>query len=217
MSESIRRPAPPCSPARDSEAASEAAGLAQHERLVHWVVRGQHLGPLSYADAVHEGRIGLWQALRHYDPARGTTFSSYAVPAIAHAIWDAVAREQAPLRPCPADSLVAQDDPSEQLHAATLAAAVRAAVAQLPPLLRAVVVAHHGLDGQPPETFGVIGARLGRTKQRAHQLHVDALERLAHPSQSLPLRRLTDRLSRADYRRTLARQQRRARARRGPR
>ena len=44
---------------------------------------------------VHEGRIGLWQALRGYDPGRGTRFSTYAVPAITHALWRAVAAARA--------------------------------------------------------------------------------------------------------------------------
>jgi RNA polymerase sigma factor (sigma-70 family) len=177
-------------------------------------VRQQRLGPLSFADAVHEGRIGLWQAIRHYDPARGTTFSTYAVPAITHAIWQAVAREQRPARPVPTGLLAAAQEPElpAQLHAAALAETLRAAVAALPAPLDQVVVTHLGLDGQEPATFATIGARLGRTKQRAHQLYVEALERLAHPSCSLPLRRLTDRLSRADYQRTLARHQRRARS-----
>jgi RNA polymerase sigma factor (sigma-70 family) len=184
--------------------------------LVHWVVRQQQLGPLSYADAVHEGRIGLWRALRHYDSARGTTLSTYAVPAIARAIWSAVARAQqdpsvGPL-PLPARD---DSDPVERLHTRAVDQAVRAAVAQLPAPLRAVVMAHAGLDGREPETFAIIGARLGVTKQRAPQLHVAALERLAHPSASRALRQLTDRLTRGDYQATLARQQRRARTRRG--
>jgi RNA polymerase sigma factor (sigma-70 family) len=200
-----------------SPGATEAGLLAQHERLVRWVARRQRLGPLSFADALHEGRIGLWQAIRHYDPARGTTFSTYAVPAIAHAIWRAVARERTPWRAGAALPLGGPDDLSEQLHAADVAQALHAAVAELPSPLHEVVVAHLGLDGRPPEPFATIGARLGRTKQRAHQLYQDALARLAHPARSLPLRRLTDRGSRADHRATLARQQRRARARRSRR
>ena len=213
MSQSTQRPAGPGKEA----AGSEAALLAQHEPLVRWVVRRQHLGRLAYEDAVQEGRIALWQAIRRFDPARGTTFSTYAVPAIRHAVWQAVAREQASLRTGSAVSLVAPDELSDRLHAAALAPTVRAAVAQLPAPLREVVVAHLGLDGAEPATFAAIGARLGRTKQRAHQLYVDALARLAHPAYSLPLRRLTDRLSRADYPRTLAQARRRARARRRPR
>jgi RNA polymerase sigma factor (sigma-70 family) len=211
MSQSTRRAA------RQGQQAlvCEAALLAQHEGLVRWVARRQRLGPLTFADALHEGRIGLWQALRHYDPDRGTTFSTYAVPAIARAIWQAVAREQAightsghlPDQPVP-------DELAELLHARTLAPVVRAAALELPSPLREVVILHLGLDAQEPLTFAAIGARLGRTKQRAHQLYHDALRRLAHPAQSRPLRRLTDRLTRQDYQRTLARARRAARARR---
>lgn len=32
-----------------------------------------------FADALHEGRIGLWSALCHYDPKCGTAFSTYEV------------------------------------------------------------------------------------------------------------------------------------------
>jgi RNA polymerase sigma factor (sigma-70 family) len=199
--------------------AAEAALLARHEGLVRWVARRQHLGPLSFPDALHEGRIGLWQALRHYDPSRGTTFSTYAVPAIARAIWRAVAREQgrSPTQPAQPVRAVADADLAEVLQAIAVAEAVRAAVGSLPAPLDAVVIAHLGLDGHAPQSFAAIGARLGRTRQRAQQLYADAVERLAHPAHSLPLRRLTDRLRRADYQRTLARQQRRARARRRPR
>jgi RNA polymerase sigma factor (sigma-70 family) len=196
--------------------AAEAALLAQHEGLVRWVARRQWLGPLAFEDALHEGRIGLWQALRHYDPTRGTTFSTYAVPAISRAIWTAVAREQAP-RPVTLPEpppLVGDADPAALLHAAAVAAAVRAAVTQLPGPLREVVVAHCGLEGQAPETFAAIGARRGVTKQRAHQLYGEALAHLAHPAHSRPLRQLTDRLTRAAYQATLARQRQRARARR---
>src|SRR6266496_100997 len=102
---------------------TEAALLARHEGLVRWVVRRQRLGALSFEDAVHEGRIGLWHALRRYDPARGTTFSTYAVPAITRAIWQAVAREQSPdpvTLPAP-QTAVLDADPAELLHAAAVA------------------------------------------------------------------------------------------------
>jgi hypothetical protein len=47
---------------------------------------------------------------------------------------------------------------------------------------RAAVVAHVELDGQEPATFAAIGARLGVTRQRAHQFYCDALHRVAHPA-----------------------------------
>ncbi len=66
--------------------------MARYERLMHWVVRRQWLGKLSYVEALQAGRIGLWRALQGYDPQRGTAFSTYAVPAIARVVWRAVAQ-----------------------------------------------------------------------------------------------------------------------------
>ena len=148
-----------------------AEGLAAHEGLVRWVVRRQRRGGLSFADAVHEGRLGLWRALLGYDPSRGPCFSSYAEPAIRHAVWAAVAEQGA--RPevlgTPAPARTSEwIDPAEALAAAEERAAVRALVGQLPPGPRWVVVAHHGLDGRPPQTFAAIGRALGVSRQRAH-------------------------------------------------
>lgn len=58
---------------------SIAQALAEHERLVHWVVRRQWLGILPYSEALQVGRIALWRALEDYDPTQGTAFSTYAV------------------------------------------------------------------------------------------------------------------------------------------
>jgi hypothetical protein len=76
------------------------------------------------------------------------------------------------------------------------------------------MIAHHGLDGTPPQTFAAIGATLGISRQRVHQLHAQAILWLAHPGHSLPLRRLLERCSRRDYQRALARQRQAARQQR---
>ena len=47
-------------------------------------------------ELLHEGQIALWQAILHYDPGRGVAFSTYAVPAIRHRLWAAVAQAQRP-------------------------------------------------------------------------------------------------------------------------
>ena len=197
-----------------------AAAMAEHERLVHWVVRRQALGSLPYLDAVHEGRIGLWRALRGYDPARRTRFSSYAVPAIRRAVWAAVARERAGTGPAArlpgAVGAVRAHDPADRLHEAQVRRVLDSLVAQLPGSQRQVVVAHLGLDGRPPQTFAVIGQELGVTRQRAHQVYWAAVTALAHPARSLRLRQLLERATRRDYQQTLARQHRRARTRRRP-
>jgi len=193
-----------------------AQAMAEHEGLVHWVVRRQWLGVLSYAEALHAGRIGLWRALQGYDPGRGTAFSTYAVPAIARAIWRAVAQAQ----PHPQELLTPHPpqeapDPDERAEKALLAQALHRLVARLPPRLHYVIVARYGLDGHSPQTFAAIGHTLGVTRQRAHQLHTEALLWLAHPAHSLALRKLLDRNGVADYRAYLARLRRWLRARRG--
>lgn len=195
--------------------------MAQHEGLVHWVVRQQWLGDLPFEDALHEGRLGLWAALQHYDPQRGTAFSTYAVPAIARAVWRAVALQQRTISPvhkvrCSLSQLDEAIDLDEVIDNAQVRSLLVDLVEGLPPRLRQVVIAHHGLDDSPPQTFAAIGQALGISRQRAHQLHNTAILWLAHPAHSLPLRRVLGRHSRADYRQTLARQRRATRSRRWP-
>ena len=216
-----------CSKARSgggSEVSARwAAAMAEHEGLVHWVVRRQDCGPLAYIDAVHEGRIGLWHALACYDAARGTRFSSYAVPAIARAVWAAVARERHASMPVAAARVgsmgaewVVDPDPCEEWQHTEVGVVLREVVAGLPSSLGRVVVAHLGLDpaASGPQTFAAIGQELGVSRQRVHQMYVAALDWAAQPARSLPLRQLLDRATRRDYQQTRARQQQHARARR---
>jgi len=202
--------------------------MAAHEGLVCWVVRQQRRGALSFPDALHAGRLGLWQALQHYDPTRGTRFSTYAVPAIAHAVWRAVSQDQQTrsvvLLPQDQDlpafaasdhgAWPAETDSVEHLHQHQVHTTVRSLVAELPPRLRQVIRAHYGLGEEPSQTFAAIGASRGLTRQRVQQLHVEAVLWLAHPAHSRNLRQLLDRHSRTDYQRTLARHDRHARVRR---
>ena len=193
--------------------------LAAHEGLVRWVVRRQQRGGLSFADARHEGRLGLWRALVGYDGQRGTRFSSYAVPAIQHAVWRAVA-QAAPVKEWAVEAVpepVWWEDPAEGLHRAAVQEAVRALVAQLPAGPRRIVVAHHGLDGGAPMSLAALGRQLGVSRQRVHAVHAAALVWLARPEHSRALRELVGRQTRADYQHTLARQRRLARSRRARR
>lgn len=189
--------------------------MARHERLVQWVVRRQWLGELSFDDALHEGRIGLWHALVGYDPGRGTAFSSYAVPAITRAVWDAVAAHREPTQPaCCSHAPVEPIDPDEWTHASQVRSGTRALVDSMPPRLRLVIVAHYGLAGTEAQSFAAIGRTLHVSRQRAHQLHVEALLWLTHPAHSLPLRHLLGLDSRACYRQALDHHYQVARSRR---
>src|SRR5262245_919331 len=102
--------------------------LAAHEGLVRLVVRRQQRGELPFADALHEGRLGLWRALLGYDGQRGGRFSSYAVPAIEHAVWRAVAQAAPGIGPGigDVDEPSWWEDPADELHRAAVCAAVRA-------------------------------------------------------------------------------------------
>ena len=199
------------------DAARWAGLMTQHERLVHWVVHRQGWDGLTYAEAVQAGRVGLWQALQGYDPTRGTRFSSYAVPVIRHAVWRAVAQQRRAARaagPARGGAPGTPVEPDDALAQAEAAAALRAVIRALPPRLQQVVVSHWGLGAAPPESLAAIGRRWGVSRQRAHQLHVQALVQLAHPALSGPLRRVVERAGRADYQQALARRRRWARAQR---
>jgi RNA polymerase sigma factor (sigma-70 family) len=192
--------------------------LAAHEGLVHWVVRRQWLGELCYAEAVQVGRIALWRAVQRYDPQRGYAFSSYAVPAIKRAIWRAVAQAQ----PCPREVLTphppqAAPDLDEVVESDIVREALECLLTRLPHPLYEVIVARYGLHGEGPQTFAAIGRTLGVTRQRAHQLHMEALLWLADPTHSVEVRRLLDCNTVADYRVYLARLRTWLRARRGRR
>ena len=49
---------------------------------------------MSYAELLQVGRMGLWQAVLHFDPGRGVAFSTYARVAVKHRKGQAVERAQ---------------------------------------------------------------------------------------------------------------------------
>jgi DNA-directed RNA polymerase sigma subunit (sigma70/sigma32) len=69
----------------------------------------------------------------------------------------------------------------------------------LPERLQGVLRARYGWQGQAPATFRQIGAQLGVSKQRAHQLHQEALLRLRQPALSYQLRGLLGRHCISEY------------------
>ncbi len=176
--------------------------MARHDGLVQVVVRRQWGGHLPFAERLQAGRIGLWQALRHFDPQRGTAFSTYAYPAIAHAVWQAVAQAQPPpqeyLTPYPP---LPDSDPDDD--ALPPPPEVRACLAQmlaaLPSHLRQVVILYYGLEQQPSHSLRQLGRSLGISHEMVRQRLLAALAHLRHPPHSLRLRQLLDRNSVADY------------------
>jgi RNA polymerase sigma factor (sigma-70 family) len=184
--------------------------MRMHEGLVHHIVRQQWRGRLSYEQAIHAGRIGLWRAVLGFDPGRGHAFSTYAGVVIARHVWRAVHRaekeEKAVLVPAPPPSYV---DPRAEVLAGEVQTALHAMVARLPALQRWIVCSYYGLDGRGGCTLAELGRRQGCSRQAIHYHLRKALIGLRHPAFSALLRALLDRNSRAAYLRALRAQGRR--------
>jgi RNA polymerase sigma factor (sigma-70 family) len=176
--------------------------MARHEGLVPFVVRRQTLGQLPFAAAMQAGRRGLWRAIRGYDPRRGYAFSSYAYPAIARHVWQAVKQSER-AEPLPvamaAAPMIERTDPSVVWEAALVRASLYRLVGRLPERLQGIIIARYGLAGNSPCSYREIGGRLGLTGERVRQLHTEALVWLRHPAHSQHLRALLGRHTVADY------------------
>jgi RNA polymerase sigma factor (sigma-70 family) len=185
--------------AQAGDAASLDHLMQLHDGLVHHLLRQQWPGNLSYDEVLQEGRMGLWQAILHFDPARGVAFSSYAAVAIVRHIWRAVRRARRaalPPTPFPAGEC---GDPHEELEQHEVRAVLQALVATLPRVQRRVVQAYYGLDGQGGCSTGELGRRWGCSRQAIHYHLQRARAHLRHPAFSAALRSLLDRQRRADY------------------
>jgi RNA polymerase sigma factor (sigma-70 family) len=176
--------------------------MERHEGLVHAVVRRHGSGVLSFVDALHAGRLGLWRAILHYDPRRGLAFSTYAWPCILRQIWGAAqaqARFEFSGMTYWAVIPHAEVNPVAEQEIRTVRRALSQLIERLPERLRIVMVARYGLNGHPVTTYAEIGALLGLTKQRICQLHTEALVWLRQPAHSQMLRSLLELHTVADY------------------
>lgn len=189
--------------------------LRRHEKLVHAVLRRQWRGEVAIADLLQEGRIGLWQAILHFDPHRGIAFSTYAWYAIEHKIWRAVRRERRHRELVEAgaqkESICGGAESPNPLHVAEEAlwwekvyATLAEMIAQLPEPLQEVVVVHYGLDGGPPRTLATLGGWYGVTGEMVRVWRNEALLRLRMPLYSASLRALCGQDSRQAYARAQA-------------
>jgi RNA polymerase sigma factor (sigma-70 family) len=172
--------------------------------LVDWVARRQYRGQAAYADLIQAGRIGLWQAILHYDPGRGYHFSSYAWEAIRHRIWQVVGQARQVEGEWEAQG---GGDILGEIIAAWQAEQIRQAIqaelACLPERMRAVIELAYGLDGQVPLSLAAIGRQMGLSRERVRQIRNAALGLLRLPALSLRLRSLSEQASRAAYRQAL--------------
>jgi RNA polymerase sigma factor (sigma-70 family) len=192
-----------------------AALLKRHEQLVHHVLRRQWWGEVACADLLQEGRIGLWQAVLHFDPQRGVAFSTYAWPAIARRMWRAVGvagqqrrAEQAWARSRAVDSWSEPADPvqvaEEALWWEGVCATLSEMVTRLPAREQEAVVASYGLRGGPPCTLAALGRGYGVTREMVRVWRNEALVQLRMPLYSARLRSLCGQDSRTAYARAQA-------------
>lgn len=192
--------------------------MGQHEGLVHTVLRRQWRGEVAYAELLQAGRIGLWQAVLHFDPCQGVAFSTYAGVAIARRIWQAVEQAQRPQgwlkRETPPDPLALAE---ERLWWREVRAALVAAIGRLPGRQRQVMLAVCGWDGRPARDLSQIGREWGVSRQAVAYWYYKALVALRLPAVSGPLRHLWDQDSRTSYRRSQALNRAWRRQRRGRR
>jgi RNA polymerase sigma factor (sigma-70 family) len=202
--------------------------MRRHERLVHTVLRRQSSGPLSYAELLQAGRIGLWQAVLHFDSARGVAFSTYAGVAIERRLWQAVKQAQRTQGSAPLSLVLSASDArwqrppadarqlaEEQLGRQEVVSALAAAIVRLPDREQQVLLALCGWDGQAPRNLSQIGAQWGVSRQAVTYWYHKALISLRLPAVAGRLRQLCDQTRRSDYQRSQALNRTWRRGRRG--
>jgi len=182
--------------------------LREYSGLVYRMVNRQAAGKVECADLFQEGRIGLWQAIVHYEVGRGVAFSSYACVVIQHQLWQAVRRSQKAEGWLEAEGWeegldrVVRVWQQEQIHQA-----LGEELEILPQRLRGVIELHYGWSGGVPQNLAQIGRGWGLSRERLRQLHEEALSLLRLPALSIQLRSLCERGQRSHYRQTLRQHQ----------
>lgn len=183
--------------AGDEESLNELMGM--HEGLVHYVVRQQWRGSLSYVEAIHAGRIGLWRSIMRYEPQRGNGFVGYASVAIRRQVWRAVKETEREKRRKKKSAAMMLGNVAEAQVGWEVAATLYGMVGRLPDKQQWVVSCYYGLDGWGGSTLAQLGQRLGVSRQAVHYHLRQALLRLRHPTYSAILRALLGHNRREDY------------------
>jgi RNA polymerase sigma factor (sigma-70 family) len=153
--------------------------FAENMDLIWTIIRQQTTGNMDRASLIQEGRIGLWQAVMHYDPERGGKFSRYACKAIYNQISQSI--EQSRKADVEFDATRLEDYQALRLLTLDEPQNIRSLKEALDCLdcrLRQVIVLNFGLEGQVPHTLIEIGEQMGISQQRALQLRNKALDLL---------------------------------------
>lgn len=181
--------------------------MAWHEPFVRYMIRTQIWGGVPESDLMQEGRIALWQAIKHYDPRRGIAFSGYASAGIVWAVWRATKLERRQRR------LVGQAEPEDaylELENGLWRAQIKQILAEASRYLgkteQRVLYEMYGVGreetreaGEYQENLAAVGRRLGLTRERVRQARNNALVELRLPVYSVRLRQLCEQDSREAY------------------
>ena len=190
--------------------------LRYHRGLVLAVIKRQSLGEVLLEDAIQEGMVALWKAIRRFDPTRGVAFSTYAWVVIERRIWRVVEQQGG-------GGFLPLVEAVDSLQTLEERRGLAEALAKLPGRLGAIMVAAYGLDGTEPRTYADIGRQLGVSRELVRYCHNRALALLRTPVFCLPLREVWERHDRVSYQQVAAllrawqRQQRAARRQRATR
>ena len=173
--------------------------IREHERLVQYIVWQAGKGVMEEADLKQEGRIGLWQAIQHYDPGRGRSFVNYAWVAIEWRVWSATEKSNQEQNDEAEAWLEMVDEIEEGWWRRQERQALLEVVGRLPARLERLIRLEYGLDGQGWHSLAAIGRLWGISRERVRQLHEDALIRLRMPAWSMVLRSLCEQDDRQAY------------------
>ena len=147
-----------------------------------------------FRELVQAGQPGLRRAAKKFDPARGTAFSTYAVPWIRKYVRKAAEELRETYFHVSVDApaggaegaaelveLLADEDaesPAEAVERADRRAWGRELLAVLPARERRVVERRFGLDGGPERTFAEMAGDEGVSVQCIHRVFQRALARM---------------------------------------
>lgn len=186
--------------------------VSKNQGLVHKAVE-RILGnwaPEDDPDAAEEwrkeltmdGQKGLRRAAEKYDPARGTQFSTYAMPWISKYVREAAEELRETYFHVSLDKPVADgedssatlgdliacddaEDPFESVARAADCEWARELLDALPPRERSIVARYHGLDGLSAQTFNQIAEDDGVSTQctnRIYQRAILSMRKLVRPA-----------------------------------
>ena len=179
--------------------------LRGNEGLIHHILKRQGIGGIEYQDLIQEGRIALWRSILHFDPGRGTAFSTYAGFAIYNQFWHYVeAADQSQGYVEVDEWFIVSGQAEEAWQQDQLRQMLCEEVECLPERLRQVIVWYYGLAGQPPLSLGEIGQQLTVSGERIRILRNNALVLLRLPALSLHLRSLCEQDNQQAYRQALS-------------